>query len=86
MSVHTMHPDSHEHGLADDCPRCAEHAEDPFAFLDDRNLTLLAERTVLWMQDVGDSLPRSVVEQVAMRQVEHVLVRARRLRELGVIA
>ena len=86
MSIHTMHPDSHEHGLADDCPRCAEHAEDPFATLDDRNLGLLVERTSLWMLDAPDSLPRSVVEQLAMRKVEHVLVRARRLRQLGVIA
>ena len=43
---HTIHPDSHEHGLADDCPRCAEHAEHPLTSLDARNLRTLVERTL----------------------------------------
>lgn len=38
MTIHTIHEDSHTHGLADDCPRCAEHAEDPVSTLDGENL------------------------------------------------
>lgn len=38
MTLHTSHPDTHTHGLADDCPRCAEHAIDPVFTLDDANL------------------------------------------------
>lgn len=44
MSAHTYHPDSYAYGLADDCPRCAEHAEQPFDTLDDENLLALAIR------------------------------------------
>ncbi len=38
MTMHTFHPDTHENGLADDCPRCAEHAEHPIQSLDQENL------------------------------------------------
>ena len=38
MTMHTIHPDSHTHGLADDCPGCAEHAEHPIMSLDRENL------------------------------------------------
>lgn len=38
MTMHTYHDDTHTHGLADDCPRCAEHAEDPVRSLDGENL------------------------------------------------
>jgi hypothetical protein len=34
MTVHSVHPDTHTHGLADDCERCAEHAEHPEESLD----------------------------------------------------
>lgn len=34
MTAHTNHPSTLEHGLADDCPRCAEHAEHPLQSLD----------------------------------------------------
>lgn len=37
MSAHSPHPDSHEFGLADDCERCAEHAEHPERGLDIKN-------------------------------------------------
>lgn len=37
---HTDHPDVHTHGLADGCPRCEEHAENPTS-LDARMLGAL---------------------------------------------
>jgi hypothetical protein len=75
--MHTQHPDSHEHGLADGCPRCAEHAVDPVASLDDQNFDLLVGRTVLWMQD--QEFPRSDTEKAAMRVIESHLVFCRRM-------
>jgi hypothetical protein len=44
MATHTLHPDSHTHGLADGCPRCEEHAEHPTWTLDEANLAALRER------------------------------------------
>lgn len=38
MTSHTHRPMTHTHGLQDDCPRCAQHAEHPTASLDDENL------------------------------------------------
>lgn len=29
MTSHTIHPPSLDEGLADDCPRCSQHAADP---------------------------------------------------------
>lgn len=46
MTIHTIHPDSHTHGLADDCPRCAEHAVDPVLTLDDGNLARIVRLAV----------------------------------------
>jgi len=40
-TTHTPHPDSLEHGLSDDCPRCSEHANDPFAQLDPAHVEAL---------------------------------------------
>ncbi len=68
MSVHTLHPSIREHGLGDGCPRCAEHAEDPVAGLDDANLRDLIARTRRWMSD--EDFPRSDTEQDAMRKIE----------------
>lgn len=68
VTSHTLHPDSHEFGLADGCPRCAEHAERPVTGLDDRNLGVLARRLAC-----GDA-PRSGNERKAMyRLLDHVL-------------
>lgn len=39
MATHTVHPDVHEHGLADDCPRCEELAARPLE-LDDEMIGL----------------------------------------------
>ena len=75
MTMHSRHPDSHTHGLADDCERCAEHAAHPFESLDDVNLATLVERTRLWMQD--EEFPRSENEKKAMRVIEQALVHQR---------
>lgn len=44
MTTHTLHPDSHEFGLADDCLRCKEHVERPWLTLDDENIGRLTRR------------------------------------------
>lgn len=80
MTMHTKHPDSHEHGLADGCPRCAKHADDPFLSLDDRNLKALADRTTAWMRD--EQFPRSGTEKTAMRNMERALVQHHTLQRI----
>lgn len=63
MSSHTYHPDSHTHGLADDCPRCAEHAREPWVGLDLSMLAALRDR-------IARGRPaRSVNEHEAMRNL-----------------
>lgn len=42
MTSHSFHEDSHEAGLADDCPRCQEHALEPTG-LDAQNLRRIWE-------------------------------------------
>ena len=64
MSTHGPHPPTHTHGLADGCPRCAEHAEHPFESLDAKNLRALIERLNL------DLPARSDNEVIAMRALE----------------
>jgi hypothetical protein len=60
VTAHSFHPDTHTHGLADDCPRCAEHAEHPYESLDAANIAALEAR-------VRDNLsPRSKNEARAM--------------------
>lgn len=67
MTAHAPHPDTHEHGLQDGCPRCAEHAERPWATLDGGNLAALVRRTV-------DREPaRSATEARAIGNVRDVL-------------
>jgi hypothetical protein len=44
MTLHRDHPDIHDHGLADECPRCAEHALAPQTSLDSRLLADLRAR------------------------------------------
>lgn len=73
MATHTVHPDVAEHGLADDCPRCAELAERPLE-LDDDNLRSLWQR----MLDVEFGEPgerdsyRSANEATAGRWLYHI--------------
>lgn len=76
MSSHTYHPDTHEFGLADGCPRCAEHAERPLDSLDSANLAALVERVR------NEEEPRSANEAIAMRRVGAALAHADKLRKL----
>jgi len=77
MSSHNHHPAIREHGLQDDCPRCREHAKEPWATLDAGNLLDLAGRTEIWMRDEDDISPRSENEATAMRLMEAHIVHAR---------
>lgn len=60
MTSHNFHPPVKTHGLADDCPRCAEHARHPGWSLDEECLGALQERVAL------DLPPRSLTEAAAM--------------------
>lgn len=63
MTTHTYHPDSHEFGLQDDCPRCAEHSLYPWQSLDSENLANLKSR-------IGQGLTaRSGTEAQAMEML-----------------
>lgn len=77
MTAHNVHPSIRENGLADGCPRCAEHAERPFDGLDDGNLENLMDRIV----DKSDS--RSTNEAMAMGKVADAVVKATTLLRLG---
>jgi hypothetical protein len=83
MSAHNHPPAIREHGLQDDCPRCAEHAEHPELSLDTGNLRDLTERTQDWMGD-GILYPRSMTEAKAMRAIEAHLVFVRNAKRAGV--
>ena len=76
MATHTNHPDTHEFGLADGCPRCDQQAEDPIVGLDTRNLMAVVERISL------DLVGRSNNESQAMSQIRRVMVRVERLEQL----
>jgi hypothetical protein len=78
MSQHTYHPDSHEYGLADECPRCEEHGRHPIESLDGANLNALVERVR------NDEESRSENEAAAMRVIENLLRQVERLRSVGV--
>lgn len=74
---HNHHPAIREHGLQDNCERCAEIADDVFIGLDDDNLMLLVARTRAWIRD--REFPRSDTENRAMRSMEKMLRNADRL-------
>ena len=60
MSNHTYHQDVYRFGLADDCPRCYEHAQKPWESLDEHMLSNLRDR-------IYQDLPaRSQNEDIAM--------------------
>ncbi len=80
MTAHAVHPDSHENGLADGCPRCAEHAENPLASLDARNLRELVRRAV------EDEPARSEAEALATARVREALERAGKIAEVAPVA
>ena len=84
MSVHNHPPAIREHGLQDDCPRCAEHAERPEMSLDDGNLRNLVERTQGWMSDGENCYPRSETEATAMRAIEVHFMFVRNAKRAGV--
>lgn len=73
-AMHTHHPP----GLHDDCPRCAEQAEDPFGTLDNENLVALVN---LALDRDRLSRGRSETELVAAATVLTALERAGRLAE-----
>lgn len=79
MTVHTQHGGIHEEGLADGCPRCEEHSEDPFQGLDTRMLGALVKR----VEDWDNNFPRSGYEATAMRAVERVMLQAMALVRAG---
>lgn len=76
MVSHTLHPDSHEFGLADSCERCLQHAVAPVISLDDENLT-----TLIWRVIEGKP-SRSLNERIAMDYVEALIRGYRKLRRL----
>ena len=75
--THTPHPDSHKFGLADNCPRCSEHARDPLKSLDDENLRKLIGRIY------HDKEPRSTPEAIAMLNIRDAMGVCERLRKLA---
>ena len=76
MTIHSIHPDTHEHGLADDCPRCAELAERPIQSLDRENLARIMNLAV-----ADDRLGHAVsyLDQVAAGRVLTALEHAGQL-------
>lgn len=44
-TIHTIHGDIMLHGLSEECPRCQQHAAEPFVGLDSDNLKRLFEGT-----------------------------------------
>lgn len=59
MTAHIYHPDTHEYGLFDECPRCQEHAEHPEWSLDSDNVARLLRG------DLFSELDRKAAERLA---------------------
>lgn len=81
MPTHNHPPAIREHGLQDGCERCAAHAVNPCASLDDDNLTALVRRTIAWTSD--EEVARSDTELAAMKVVSMVLIAKERFDRLG---
>jgi hypothetical protein len=66
VTIHSIHPDTHTHGLADECERCAEHAQHPIQSLDTVNL-----RRIMALAVDRDRLgqPATYTDQVAAGRV-----------------
>ena len=75
MTFHTFHEDPQTHGLADGCPRCAEHTADPALSLDSENLTTLVTRLHYGKQE------RSRNEQIALVSLDDLMLRIGRIVE-----
>lgn len=78
---HRIHEDIQTHGLADDCERCAQHAENPTRDLDPENLRTLVEMAV----DRGIR-PRSDTEERAVANVLTTMERFGRIAEASPLA
>jgi len=80
MAAHNHPASIRERGLADGCPRCEEHAKEPFEGLDDENLNNLLAR------ELGELTPRSKNEAYAMSEVRKAIHMARRIQrcEVGI--
>lgn len=76
MSTHTIHDDIHDAGLADECPRCLEHAQHPLHSLDETSLRDLVGRTI------SDVKARSMAEATAMGIIRTKLAEACELVEI----
>ena len=76
---HVYHPPIAEAGLADDCERCAQHAED-LVSLDNDNLRALYGRVMGMRASAGSA--RSETEGRAMRNLDRVLTVMDRLRSV----
>jgi hypothetical protein len=83
MALHSSHGTTLLIPLVDGCPRCEQHAQHPFDSLDDAHLRQLTERVLAWMSYKSDSSPRSNNERLAMRQIEDVIRKYRRLVRAG---
>jgi hypothetical protein len=57
MPSHSVHEDTHTHGLADDCGRCAELASRPWE-LDDDNLRAFWNRMIVVEFATDSTRPR----------------------------
>src|SRR3990167_7400686 len=84
MATHSYHDGITEFGLADECERCSEHAQDPFRTLDDENIRMLVGLVVDYINGDTPWNPRSTNEAIAMRAVERVIQYAKRLDSLGI--
>lgn len=80
---HSSHQDVHTHGLADNCDRCAEHAEHPWRDLDEEVLRDLVERATARDRF---SLMRSETEGIAMAKVIDALDHVGKLFEAAPVA
>jgi len=74
--IHTLHPDVHEYGLADSCPRCRQHAEHPLDSMDDTMLRALFDRLA------SGQIARSLNEGLAMDNLRSDRQKALRIQEL----
>ena len=76
MTVHIIHKSIKDSGLADGCARCSEIAKNPFAGLDNGNLSNLYHRT-----NAGDR-GRTTNERVAMQVMMKAILNAQAIERL----
>lgn len=77
-TTHTIHEDISSHGLADGCPRCEEHAEQPIRDLDRSNLCDLVSMAV-----DRSIRPRSGTEERAVATVLNAMEQFGRIAEVA---